>query len=91
MVEVQITNYPSGLLEAVKADPDWELVMIHKDPYPDGQTDYEIRCKDRCILRYSRWHGYGFGSCAVYPTMKMSDYELLKSVYPNHCRVWRVV
>jgi len=88
-VQAQIYNFPSGLLKAIKDQPGWELITTSTDPYPDGQSNYEIRYQGKCVIRFSRWNGYGFGSSAVYPFMKLSDFNLLKSVYGNHCNVWK--
>lgn len=90
-VKAQIHSFPSGLLKAIKNQPDWELVTVSTDPRPDGQSNYEVHYQDQCVIRFSRWNGYGFGSSAVYPIMKFSDFELLKSIYPNQCRVWKVL
>ena len=89
-VQVQVHNFPSGLLNAIKDQTNWENITVSTSPYPDGQSDYEIRHQGECVIRFSKWNGYGMGAGAAYLNMTFSNYELLNSIYPNHCRVWKV-
>ncbi len=90
-IKAQIYNFPIGLVKAIKDNPNWATVKIGHDPHPDGQSNYEIRYKEKCVLRFYVWNGYGLGSSAVYPQMGLLDYNLLKSIYGNHMNVWEVL
>ena len=87
-IQVQITNYPSGLLHAIKDIEGWENARTHYDPHPDGEASYEIQFNGKRVLSHTKWNGYGFGADAVYPYLRLSVFNLLRTVYPNHVRSW---
>lgn len=82
--QVQMFNFPTGLINAVNGKEGWEIVNTNpQDNHHMSQChlNYEVRFNGKLVLRFQRMYGFGFGSSAVYPWMRMSVIKLLRTVY----------
>ena len=87
--QVQLIAFPDTFIQEIKKYPDWEIIDITKEPdHPDSNNTFDILYNGMHVLYLSRWSGYGWDSQACYMTLRISIIDLLKTVIPNHIKIW---
>lgn len=92
--QVQLFNFPSGLINAVREKEGWEVVNTNPQDNHHMSVNhlhYEVRFNGKIVLRFQRMYGYGFGSDVVYPFLRVSVIQLLCTVYDSKMRIWDVL
>lgn len=82
---VQLYNYPSGLISAVKDKSNWSIVNTSTNP--EFNQTYELQYNGKKVLGFSRLYGFGFNSNACYFPLRLSVLNLLRTVYDSHVKV----
>lgn len=77
-IKVQIHNFPDGLINAIRDEPDWELKCITENP--EINQYYNVLYRGKKVIGFTRLHGFEFGSNACYPFLRWSVIWLLQTV-----------
>lgn len=82
---VQILSWPDCFVRAIKDNPDWTMKNLAEEW---DNPNYEFRYKGELVIHIGRYHGFGWGCNASYPTLSLWTISKLKLVIPQFINYW---